>query len=93
MKKVLQNHLEVNLALNDHQHGFRSERSCLGQLLSLYNEILKGIEEGGNVDTVYFDFSKVDKGILCHKMRELGINGNLAIWIFHFLTNRKQAVI
>ena len=49
MKKVLQNHLEVNLALNDHQHGFRFERSCLGQLLSLYNEILKGIEEGGNV--------------------------------------------
>ena len=55
------------------------------------------MEEGGNVDTVYLDFSKafdkVDIGILCHKLRELGIHGNLAIWIFNFLTNRKQAVI
>ena len=97
LKKVLQNHLEVTLALNDQQHGFRSRRSCLSQLLSHYNEILKGMEEGGNVDTVYLDFSKafdkVDIGILCHKMRELGIHGNLAIWIFNFLTNRKQAVI
>ena len=51
LKKILQNHLEVTLALNDQQHGFRSKRSCLSQLLSHYNEILKGMEEGANVDT------------------------------------------
>ena len=97
LKKVLQNHLEVTLALNDQQHGFRSKRSCLSQLLSHYNEILKGMEEGGNVDTVYLDFSKafdkVDIGILMHKMRDLGVHGSLAVWIYNFLTNRKQVVI
>ena len=97
LKRVLQNHLEITLAFNDNQHGFRSKRSCLSQLLSHYNEILKGMEEGGNIDTVYLDFSKAfDKvyiGILCHKLKDLGIHGNLALWIFNFLTNRKQAVI
>ena len=97
LKKILQNHLEVTLAFNDQQHGFRAKRSCLSQLLNHYNEILKGMEEGGNVDTVYLDFSKafdkVDIGILCHKMREMGIHGTLAIWIHNFLTKRKQVVI
>ena len=97
LKRVLQNHLEITLAFNDNQHGCRSKRSCLSQLLSHYNEILKGMEEAGNIDTVYLDFSKafdkVDIGILCHKLKELGIHGNLAIWIYNFLTNRKQAVI
>ena len=97
LKKILQNHLEVTLALNDQQHGFRSKRSCLSQLLSHYNEILKGMEEGANVETVYLDFrkafDKVDKGILMHKMRDLGIHGTLAIWIYNFLLERKQVVI
>ena len=38
-------------------------------------------------------FDKVDIGILCHKMRDLGIHGTLAIWIHNFLTKRKQVVI
>ena len=65
--------------------------------MSHFDEILKGMEEGGNVDTVYLDFSKafdkVDIGILCHKMKDLGIHGTLAIWIHSFLTKRKQVVI
>ena len=97
VKKVLQNHLEVTLAFNDQQHGFRSKRSCLSQLLSHYNEILKGMEEGSNVDTVYLDFSKafdrVDIGILMHKMRDMGVHGRLALWIHSFLTDRKQVVM
>ena len=86
-----------NHAFNDNQHGFRSKRSCLSQLLSHYNEILKGMEEGGNNGIVYLDFSKAfgkdDIGILCRKLRDLGVHGNLALWIYNFLTNRKQAII
>ena len=51
------------------------------------------MEEGGNVDTVYLDFSKafdkVDKGMLMHKMMKMGIHGNLDIWIHSFLSERK----
>ena len=38
-------------------------------------------------------FDKVDKGILCHKMKRMGIHGKLGIWLHNFLTNRNQAVI
>ena len=77
IKKTLQNFLEATLALKDNQHGFREKRSCLSQLLAHYDQVLKGLEEGHNVDTVFLDFSKafdkVDKGILCRKMKQMGV--------------------
>ena len=43
------------------------------------------------VDMIYLDFSKafdkVDHGILLHKLRDIGITGNLGNWFFQFLTN------
>ena len=72
-KKSIQNFLEVTLALADEQHGFRQRRSCLSQLLNHYDEILKGLEEGHNVDTIFLNFSKafdkVDTFILCRKIK------------------------
>ena len=60
-------HLEVHNKLNPNQHGFRSQRSCLSQLLEYHDEILSNLEEGNNVDSIYLDFSKafdkVDIGI------------------------------
>ena len=45
---------------------------------------------------VYLDFSKafdkVDHGILLHKLRSLGISGNIGIRLYHFLTNRSHIV-
>ena len=55
------------------------------------------MEEGANVDSIYLDFSKafykVDLGILCRKMKKLGIQGKLAVWIHNFLRDRKQRII
>ena len=83
--------------MNPNQHGFRSQRSCLSQLLEYHDEILSNLEEGNNVDSIYLDFSKafdkVDIGILCHKMRALGISGSLGKWIHNFLTSRKQFIL
>ena len=97
IKQSLQNFLEFNLKLNENQHGFRSKRSCLSQLLAHYDEVLKGLEEGHNVDTIYLDFSKafdkVDLGLLCEKMKKMGICGKLGVWIHHFLTGRKQIIL
>ena len=77
LKKSLQNHLELTRQLNQNQHGFRAQRSCLTQLLEHDDDIRIGLEEG----TIYLDFSKafnkVDKGILCHKLRQLDIHGPL----------------
>ena len=90
-------HLEVHNKLNPNQHGFRSQRSCLSQLLEYHDEILSNLEEGNNVDSIYLDFSKafdkVDIGILCRKMRALGISWSLGKWIHNFLTSRKQFIL
>ena len=34
----------------------------------------------------------VDNGILLHKLKDMGITGNLGIWFFQFLTNRTHYV-
>ena len=68
VKKYLQNYLEFYMKISPGQHGFRQKRSCLSQLLEHHEYILKGLEEGLNVETIYLDFSKafdkVDIGIL-----------------------------
>ena len=50
-----------------------------------------------NVDTIFLDFSKafdkVDKFILCRKMKRMGVFGKIGIWIHNFLTDRKQVVL
>ena len=97
VKKSIQGFLEYTHAFNDNQHGFRQKRSCLSQLLQHYDQVLHGLEEGHNVDTVFLDFSKafdkVDIGILCRKMRKMGIIGNIGIWIYNFLSGRKQIIL
>ena len=97
IRVILVRHLEINNKLNPNQHGFRSQRSCLSQLLEHHDEILSHLEDGKNVDSIYLDFSKafdkVDIGILCHKLRALGITGKLGRWIHNFLTNRKQFIL
>ena len=54
------------------------------------------LDSNSSVDMVYLDFSKafdkVDHGILLHKLRAVGITGNIGIWLFHFLTDRSHFV-
>ena len=49
------------------------------------------------MDSIYLDFAKafdkVDIGIICHKLREIGISGKLGVWLHNFLSNRKQFII
>ena len=97
IRKSMVNHLEVHKKLNQSHHGFRSQRSCLSQLLEHHDTILSFLEEGENVDSIYLDFSKafdkVDTGILCHKLREIGIGGKIGVWLHNFLSDRKQFII
>jgi hypothetical protein len=55
------------------------------------------LEQGFNVDVIYFDFAKafdkVDHNILLHKLKNLGINGKTLRWIQDFLANRVQRVV
>ena len=83
--------------MDPNQHGSRSKRSCLSQLLEHHEEILRILEKWENVDAIYLDFikafDKVDIGILLRKAKALGITGKLGSWIHAFLTGRKQVVL
>jgi ribonuclease P/MRP protein subunit RPP40 len=86
--------LEDNHLMNDNQHGFRPGRSCLTQLIEHYDHILYHLEKGSNVDVIYLDFAKAfDKVDLCHKLRTMGIGGNLGLWLHNFLHGRMQKVL
>ena len=41
---------------------------------------------------MYVEDECVDYGIILHKLRAVGITGNLGIWLFHFLTDRSHFV-
>ena len=97
IRKNIVEHLERNNLFNPNQHGFRSGRSCLSQLLSHYDKILALLESGKNVDVVYLDFAKafdkLDFNITLQKLKSLGIDGKIGRWIHSFLTNRHQQVV
>ena len=88
--------LLFSLFLNNTQHGFRSGRSCLSTLLNVFDNLMNMIDSSTTVDMIYLDFSKVfdkvDHGIVLHKLRDLGITGNLGVWFHQFLSDRTQFV-
>ena len=94
IRKRIIEFLQKTGKLNDSQHGFRSGRSTLSQLLSHFDKILKGLERGDDVNVVYLDFAKafdkVDHGVVLKKLKSLGIGGKLGRWIHCFLTGRTQ---
>ena len=99
LRKSLVSHLEASGFLPNGQHGFRSMRSTLTQLLSFWDTMLTNLEEGGGSDAIYLDFSKafdkVEHGVLLHKLKEFGVTGQVGLWISAFLdsSSRQQAVV
>ena len=88
---------DLNL-FTQQQHGFRSGRSCLSQLLEYHQKILAMLESRADLDVVYFDFArafdKVDYGVLLSKPRSIGISGLVLQWFnsFPFLASREQTI-
>ena len=96
LEKVVRNKLvdflESNGHMNDNQHGFRSGRSCLTQLLKHHDQIISLMEQHQNVDVVYLDFSKAFDKVpykqLLSKIKSFGIEGKLFNWLEDWLNNR-----
>ena len=90
-------HLETNKLLNVNQHGFRSGRSCITQLLELIEIWSDLFDNNLPYDCVYLDFSKAFDKVphvrLLSKLKAHGIRNKLLEWITNFLQNRTQAVV
>ena len=88
--------LETYSKFNPHQHGFRTGRSRLSQLLQHGSEILGGLADGAQVAVIYLDYAKafdiIDHGVLHHKIKAIGVGSKVGLWLFNFLKNRTQQV-
>ena len=97
IRKHMIQYLDSNSLLSDKQHGFRSNRSCLTQMLEHFDDIFVGMTNGSDTDSIYLDFAKafdkVDLDLLLQKLKRYGFEEKLIRWIKSFLTDREQVVV
>ena len=89
-------HMTKNELYSKCQHGFRKQRSCVTQLIEVYDKLTELIDDGKSIDIVYLDFKKAFDSIpherLLQKMKGYGITGKVLNWVRSFLAGRKQRV-
>ena len=90
-------HLERNHILYELQYGFRRNRSCESQLISLINDLTKSYDAGQQSDVICMDIAKafdtVPHNRLKLKLQWYGITGITLQWISSFLAMRHQRVV
>ena len=90
-------HLESHIIFNDCQHGFRSNRSCESQIVTLYHELAASLDKKIQTDMVILHFSKAFDRVphqrLLRKGHHDGIRGTTYQWISSCLSSRSQQVL
>ena len=97
VKDAIYKHLESNQLLNNCQHGFRCNMSCITQLLEVTELLTSKIENRECTDVIYLDFQKAFDKVphkrLLLKLHTYGIRGSLYTFVSEFLSNREQRMI
>lgn len=82
--------------ISTNQHGFFRGRSTTTNLIGFTDQLQRAVENGGQVDVIYTDFSKafdkVSHNKLLEKLENLGISGKLLLWFGSYLKGRTQRV-
>ena len=101
MERAVHKHV-YNYCIQHHiftasQSGFIQGDSTTYQLLHLYDTFCEAVDNGKEVRVVFLDITKAfdrvwHKGLL-HKLKTIGISGNLLNWFANYLSNRKQRVV
>ena len=90
-------HLERNSFLTNLQHGFRKQHGCETQLLTVVEDLAKGLDSGSQCDLVILDFQKafdkVPHSRLLRKLEFCGVKDQTHKWIKNWLTMRTQRVV
>ncbi|KAF4795109.1 hypothetical protein TURU_095920 [Turdus rufiventris] len=69
LSAIMQN-LQDGQGIRPSQHGFRRGRSCLTNLISLYEQVTRLVDAGKVVDVVYLDFGKAFDTVSHSKLLE-----------------------
>ena len=81
VRKHIVHYFETNNLLTDKQHGFRSNRRCLTQMLDHFDDIYEGFTRGEDTDSIYLNyakaFDKVDLDLLILKLKKYGFGNKL----------------
>ena len=89
--------LKVNQGFMPSHHGFTNGRSCLTNLISSYDKVIRLVDEGKAVDVVYLDFSKafdtVPHNILVEKLAAHSLDWCTLCWVKHWLDGQAQRVV
>ena len=92
----LVDYIEHNNILSNTQHGFRTARSTVTNLLSSDKYIAEWINSRADFDLITFDmskaFDKVSHNLILKRLCEIGLHDSLVSWFHSFLTGRKQFV-
>ena len=87
---------QLHQSISNNQHGFVSQRSTTTNLLCITQFLSEVMDEGGQVDVIYMDFSKafdrLDHGVLLTKLVSFGFNFKLIHFFESYLLNRSQFV-
>jgi len=87
-------HLNSHNIIIENHHGFRSQHSCVTQLIALIEDLSFAMDHQKQVDV---DFSKAFDSVphqrLLKKLQNYGINNNIYYWIETWLTKRSQCVV
>ena len=93
----IMNHLNQHNVLIENQHGFRSQHSCVTQLITLTEDISYALDHQKQTDIILLDFSKAFDTVphqrLLTKLRHYGISNSTLAWIESWLTRRSQCVV
>ncbi|CAM5073386.1 unnamed protein product [Natator depressus] len=93
LKESILKHLEERKVIRNSQYGFTKGKSCLTNLIALYDEITGSVDEGKAVDVLFLDFSKafdtVSNSILASKLKKYGLDE----WTIRWLDYRAQWVV
>jgi hypothetical protein len=97
MYKKLFDHLNNNVALNDHQYAFRSEASTENASYVLLNEILTALNNKQMVGGIFCDLHKVfdciNHAVLLAKIKFYEVSGKFYNLVKSYLDGRYQKVI
>ena len=97
LKSVIVNHLETCAVIPPQQHGFRTGRSTVTQMLETLNDWTAELSNNHPVDVIYFDFEKafdkVNHQLLVSKLHQVGIHHRIIDWIAAYLSDRSFRVV